>query len=86
MIRIQQENPKFTPNLEDLEDPARIIPWGVAIRDFAFVPCRVCNSSENTYKCSPGCDIAWYCGEEHQGLDWPNHKENCKGIDRSDEV
>lgn len=39
--------------------------------------CRVCG-----VKCKKKCSICftYYCGEEHQKLDWNEHKKVCKSI------
>ena len=40
-------------------------------------PCRVCKEVKNTFRCAR-CRIAFYCGKEHQAMDWPVHKVACK--------
>jgi len=44
-----------------------------------IMPCRVCKTIQNTFKCSR-CRTAFYCGKEHQKLDWPLHKAGCRAI------
>jgi hypothetical protein len=44
-----------------------------------IMPCRVCKKVGNTLRCSR-CNTAFYCGREHQKMDWPLHKAACKLI------
>lgn len=39
--------------------------------------CNVCSETKGASRCA-GCGRVFYCGKEHQKLDWPSHKVACK--------
>lgn len=41
--------------------------------------CRICGASEGLRRCSR-CQVAYYCSQEHQRLDWKLHKLECRSI------
>jgi MYND finger len=41
--------------------------------------CRICGINSNLRRCSK-CKTAHYCCQEHQRLDWKQHKPDCKRI------
>lgn len=41
--------------------------------------CRICGASEGLRRCSR-CQVAYYCSQEHQRLDWKVHKLECRSI------
>lgn len=43
-----------------------------------------CPNGQNIHalKCG-GCETSWYCGETCQRLDWPNHRQECRVIART---
>jgi MYND finger len=41
--------------------------------------CRICGLDTNVRRCSR-CKTAHYCSQEHQRLDWKQHKPDCKRI------
>jgi len=47
-----------------------------------IMPCRVCQTTENTSRCGK-CGTAFYCGREHQKMDWPLHKKACKKVSKA---
>ncbi|KAL2070004.1 hypothetical protein VTL71DRAFT_14684 [Oculimacula yallundae] len=46
-----------------------------AIRE--IMRCAVCKKTEGTFKCSR-CKVTFYCGREHQKVDWKVHKKVCR--------
>lgn len=50
-----------------------------------LMPCRICGTAEKAFKCSR-CKVAFYCGPEHQKLDWPVHKKACKAAPKGHPV
>lgn len=41
--------------------------------------CRICGGTDNLRRCSR-CQVAYYCCQEHQRLDWKLHKLECRSI------
>ncbi|XP_058812212.1 hypoxia-inducible factor prolyl hydroxylase [Topomyia yanbarensis] len=41
--------------------------------------CRICGATEGLRRCSR-CQVAYYCSQEHQRLDWKLHKLECRSI------
>lgn len=41
--------------------------------------CRICGVAERLRRCSR-CQVAYYCSQEHQRLDWKLHKLECRSI------
>uniref|UniRef100_A0A1Q3FHI6 hypoxia-inducible factor-proline dioxygenase n=1 Tax=Culex tarsalis TaxID=7177 RepID=A0A1Q3FHI6_CULTA len=41
--------------------------------------CRICGATEGLRRCSR-CQVAYYCCQEHQRLDWKVHKLECRSI------
>ncbi|XP_058461696.1 hypoxia-inducible factor prolyl hydroxylase [Malaya genurostris] len=41
--------------------------------------CRICGVTEGLRRCSR-CQVAYYCSQEHQRLDWKLHKLECRSI------
>ncbi|XP_053688048.1 rho GTPase-activating protein gacZ [Sabethes cyaneus] len=41
--------------------------------------CRICGSTDGLRRCSR-CQVAYYCSQEHQRLDWKLHKLECRSI------
>ena len=46
--------------------------------------CRNCHCTDITLKECGRCHLAYYCSEECQRKDWPNHKPHCKEGDAPD--
>lgn len=46
--------------------------------------CVIC-AHVSKYRCT-GCNLAEYCGVEHQRADWPNHRVACKILANTDNV
>ncbi|KAI8725696.1 MYND-type zinc finger protein samB [Fusarium sp. LHS14.1] len=47
-------------------DPCKLLPRG----------CGVCGKKEDLLRCS-GCQVVYYCGQEHQAIDRKHHKTGC---------
>lgn len=41
--------------------------------------CRICNITDGLRRCSR-CQVAYYCSQEHQRVDWQVHKSECRSI------
>lgn len=41
--------------------------------------CRICNITDGLRRCSR-CQVAYYCSQEHQRIDWQVHKRECRSI------
>lgn len=41
-------------------------------------PCKVCGKINGRNSRCSRCGVAFYCGKEHQRLDWKVHKKACK--------
>ncbi|XP_055613272.1 uncharacterized protein LOC129759775 isoform X2 [Uranotaenia lowii] len=41
--------------------------------------CRICGVAEGLRRCSR-CQVAYYCSQDHQRLDWKVHKLECRSI------
>lgn len=39
--------------------------------------CAICKTEQGITACT-GCQVQYYCGSQHQTVDWPNHKKLCK--------
>lgn len=50
-----------------------------AIPSVAQPECPICHQRESLLRCSM-CKTRWYCGPEHQKMDWPRHKRECKEL------
>ncbi|XP_055617021.1 hypoxia-inducible factor prolyl hydroxylase [Toxorhynchites rutilus septentrionalis] len=44
--------------------------------------CRICCSTTGLRRCSR-CQVAYYCSQEHQRLDWKLHKLECRSIQQA---
>ena len=42
--------------------------------------CFHCSKIGDNLKCCSGCRAAWYCCVEHQKLDYPKHKSECRAL------
>jgi hypothetical protein len=70
---------KFSIDFVEIPDGIQA-PW-LAGRIKSERVCDVCKSKENIKRCA--CSGSYYCSEEHQKKDWPNHRERCKLIRKS---
>lgn len=47
--------------------------------------CRICGVSEGLRRCSR-CQLAYYCSQDHQRMDWRLHKLECRSIHQLQQV
>lgn len=75
--QLRQENEFYSNEAPDEKDTTLA---EVGPGKFGVKTCRLCGikSTENCSKCG----VVYYCGKEHQTLDWSEHKAKCSGDDK----
>uniref|UniRef100_A0A1B0BMQ3 MYND-type domain-containing protein n=1 Tax=Glossina palpalis gambiensis TaxID=67801 RepID=A0A1B0BMQ3_9MUSC len=41
--------------------------------------CAICGTTQDLLRCSK-CKTIYYCSTQHQHIDWPNHKHECRSL------
>lgn len=47
--------------------------------------CNICGTKEKLLRCAK-CKTIYYCSTDHQHLDWPTHKQECRGLAKQRQI
>ena len=53
----------------------------IGLRECAWPSCEKVERTVREFKQCSGCRSVWYCGPEHQMLDWGEHRKTCGELD-----